>query len=125
MKTCFYTIDKVVLAKRSDSRYLPWVYYIIIKGPKNGKIFCDLFNAERLVNSQYGGIAPDSPAKILLRYAKDNGLIAYKTIDEKDIDDIGVDDYRFILEEDKSIKKKIMRRNNDKLFETVKKSFKM
>lgn len=134
MITSYYTIEKIVLLTRKKELYeryphIPYFYYCVLRGPNGGKILVDEYNIERIIRNTINenqeiftkyklwGIC-DSIG-VLKNYGNKTDKIYIKTLTKEELNKKKVDDYRYILDEDKKIKKRLIRNRNETLYNSI------
>ena len=114
-----YTISEVVVVERSPA-HIPYIYYVVLEGPRGNKIICDLFNIERLLFSRYntqvmqaGRVEP-----LLLKYATMFNIKT--TIQGKDAERVHpLEKSDTIIARHQRIRTRILRLNNESLFSKI------
>lgn len=113
-----YTIEKVVVIQQTPN-HIPYVYYIILRGPRGGRIFCDYYNFERMIIDNYNYYIPGKIERHLISYAARMNILTKTKLPEVIFQKHPLDEFAYLLQEDKNIKVKLIRNNNTPLRERI------
>ena len=119
-----YTIEKVVAIQQTPN-HIPYVHYVILRGPRGGRIFCDYYNFERIILDNYNYYISGRIERHLISYATKMSLIVKTKLPEAIFQNNTFTEFKYLLQEDKSIKVKLIRNNNIQLRKRITKHLRL